>query len=174
MGFVRPNAMAAGLLVGLAAVAVSVPGLKVASGEGSLGVDLRVSVHVPAELAIAGDDLLVNARRLVPGTIHDEGHGSALLANQTGVPLTVHVGVIPSTPQLADQLVLELSSSRRRFARGTIAQLQAGRSSFVIPYRGHRRLRVRAWLPAVVREGYKGVLQDVTLELRATPEKPST
>jgi hypothetical protein len=174
MGFVRPSVTAAGLLVGLAAVAVSVPGLKVASGEGSLGVDLRVSVHVPTELAIEGDDLLVNARRLVPGTARAEGHGSALLANQTGVALRVHVAAQPSSPQLADQIVLELRSGHRRFARGTVSQLSAGTRSFVIPFRRRRRLSVRASLPPTVRSGYKGVLQDIALELRATADKPAT
>jgi hypothetical protein len=174
MGFVRPSATAAGLLVGLAAVAVSVPGLRVANGEGSLGADLRVTVQVPTELAIDGDALIVNARRLVPGTARDEGRGSTVLSNQTGVPLVVHVAAIPSSPQLADELVLELRSGSRRFARGTLTQLKAGRRSFVIPRGDRRRLSVRASLPSTVHSGYKGVLQDVALELRATAQRPAT
>jgi hypothetical protein len=170
MGFARPRATAAGLLVGLAAVAVAVPGLKVAGGEGSLGADVQVSVRVPGALALDGDKLIVNARRLVPAPGRNHAEGSATLINRAGMPLTVHVATLPSAPQLADQLMVELRSGRRRFALGTVAQLRSGRRSFVIPHRGRRRLRVRTWLPANVR-GYKGVLQDVTLELRATPRE---
>jgi hypothetical protein len=174
MGFGRPSATAAGLLVGLAAVAASVPGLKVASGEGSLGADVRISVHVPGELALASSKLMVNARRLVPGTAHDEASGSAIVINQTSVPLRVHVAALPSTPQLADQLMIELRSGHRRFARGTLAQLRSDGPGFFIPRAERRRLRVRAWLPRSVSSGYQGVLQDVMLELHATAEKPAS
>jgi hypothetical protein len=174
MGFVRPSATAAGLLVGLAAVAVSVPGLQVAAGEGSLGADVRVSLQVPGELALEGDSLVVNARRLVPGTAHDHASGSATLTNQTGMPLSVHVATLPSSPQLADQLMIELRSGNRRFARGTITQLRRGDRRFVIPRGQRRRLQVRAWLPPTVRDGYKGLLQDVALELRATAKGPDS
>jgi hypothetical protein len=173
MGFVRPSATAAGLLVGLAAVAVSVPGLQVAAGEGSLGTDVTVTVEVPGELRIDGDNLIVNARRLVPATTHDEARGSAVLTNQTGGALDVDVATLPSSPQLADQIMIELSSGNRRFARGTLTQLHTGGHSFVVPYRQHRQLRVRAWLPATVRSGYKGALQDIVLQLRATAKAPS-
>jgi hypothetical protein len=167
MGFARPSATAAGLLAGLAAVAVSVPSLKTARGEGSLGLDLRMSVLATGELAIGGDPLIVNARRLVPGSTHDAARGSTVLANQTGGPLTVHVATLPSSVQLSDQLMVELRAGGRRFARGTIAQLRSGARSFTIPYRGHRRLSVRAWLPASIKDGYRGALQDVSLELRS-------
>jgi hypothetical protein len=173
MGFARPSATAAGLLVGLAAVAASVPGLKVARGEGSLGTDVKVTVHVPGELGIDRDNLIVDARRLVPGTTHDQATGSAVLTNHTGVALNVAVATLPSSPQLADQIMIELTSGNRRFARGTLTQLRSGGQSFVMPYRGHRRLGVRAWLPATVHTGYKGALQDIVLELRATAKAPT-
>lgn len=169
MGFVRPSAMAAGLLVGLAAVGASVPHPRMAGGEGSLGLDLRVSATVPGELALGGDDLIVNARRIVPGRRKHDETGHATVTNQTGVPLDVRVVAIPSSPQLADRIMMSLRSDGRTLARGTLAELHRGTAAFHIRRGGRRRISARVWIPASVRDGYAGVLQDVSLELRAAP-----
>jgi hypothetical protein len=170
MGFVRPTATAVGLLAGLAAVAAWTPHLKMASGEGTLGLDVRMTAEVPGELALAGDNLMINARRLLPGTHHRDQQGTATVVNQTGSPLVVRVTALPSSLDGSDKVMVSLTSGRHRIARGTLEQLKRHGGTFHLPLRGRRRVKARVWIPKSVDNGYAGVLEDVSLELTAVAD----
>ena len=155
----------AAFAAGLAAVAVAVGGWRVEPGSGELGLDLQVIATNSGELAATPSGAFVSATALAPGRVVS---GHTTLRNETGATLTIRARALPDSPNADRALWVELYGDGQRLYRGPLGGLRRwspGRARLA----GGRRMKLalRAWVPAAAGEGYRGVIVDVPLELRA-------
>ena len=159
-----------GFVLGLGAALVLVLEGQMPPGEGTLGLDLRVSASPTAELAASPQGPLLTATRLVPRTSHSAAEGTAQLTNQTGRRLAVKLRAVPSSGDLDELLVLELWADGQPLRRARLGELRRfGRERFVLESGETQSLRVRASLPSSVERGYEGRIEDVQLDLETRP-----
>ena len=169
----RLRARPTGFLLGLGAALLLVLEGRMPPGEGSLGLDLRVTASPTAELAAAPTGPLLTATRLVPRTSRSGAEGAAQITNQTGRRLAVKLRALPSSGDLDELLLLELWADGRPLRRASLGELRRfGRERFLLESGETRSLRVRASLPSSVERGYEGRIEDVRIEFDTTPVKP--
>jgi len=161
----RPHiARAIGALLGLGlALAIVLVARPSASGAG-LTATVRFSIPLSGELATsppAPQPVLV-ADSLRPG----EGRtaGGFLLHNQTPRAMTLNFTARPSGTALDGLLQVRLSAAGQTLASGALqGMLHGSTSSLRLPSGATRRLKLEAWMPVNVGDGYEGRLIHVTL-----------
>lgn len=162
----RPSrlACAAGLAVGLAAVAIGLRAWTIRSTGPVLGTDIAVSAVAPGELALSGSGLVMQASGMrLGGRV---ATGALRMRNITGSALRVRIRALGSTRELDDALALSATSGGRRVAAGPARGLRTwSAGSIRIGMRETATVALRGWL----RRPLEGLIADVTLELRAWP-----
>jgi hypothetical protein len=149
-----------GLGIALAIVLVARPS---ANGAG-LTATVRFSIPPSGELARtppAPQPVLV-ADSLRPGA--GRTAGSFLLHNQTPRAMTLNFVARPSSTALDGLLQVRLRAGGQTLASGALQGMLHGSSgSLRLPSGATRRLKLEAWMPADVGDGYEGRLIRVAL-----------
>jgi hypothetical protein len=167
MGRTETWARRVGLAVGLAVAAALVLAGRLPAGDGTLGADLVVAAHPTGELGVRPSGPFLQGVDLRPG---DEARGEVEVVNQTGVPLEVRVRGLPSSTQLDGLLRIAIEAGDEPVFRGTLGQLRRWSSAALrLEPGGSRTLSVQAWLPASLRGGYEGRVEQVGLEFDPSP-----
>lgn len=139
---------------------------RVPGGTGTLGADVIFLAHPTGELGVSTGPVLSGTGMHPP----DEARGTLTLRNQTAATLDVRLRGLPSGGNLDDLLRVEVVAGDRPLFLGTLGGLRTWTETpLLLPSGGTATLSVRAWLPAEVRGGYEGRVEQVSLELRPTP-----
>lgn len=153
-------------LAGLALAVVAVLGWRMPVGSDTLALELRLIVNSTGELGVSPAGQIAARNDLEPRTDHDGLQAETSVTNQTGRPVLLGARALPSSRDLDNRLAVSVEAGGRILFRGELGKLRR-------PTRRSVRLRpgrtvpltVVAWLPARVRSGYEGRIEDVTLEL---------
>jgi hypothetical protein len=156
-----------GVLAGMALVAAVVLAFRIPDGSGTLGADVIVSISPTGELGVSRPGPFMSATGLRPGGALS---GEVDIANQTGRRLAVRLRALPDSKDLDRLLVVELRAGNATIYRGRLAGLRAGTRPFRLDSGRSRSLRLRASLPATVRDGYAGRIETIKLELSSAVE----
>ena len=159
------TARIAALVLGLlAAVAVAFNG-RMPEGSGRLGLDLKLVVQPTGELAVSPSGAVIRASGLEAGT---ERSGELTVRNQTAAPVDVQLRMTAAGREVDRLLWIEAASGDTTLLRGPLGHARSwtARSLRLAPGDA-RPLRVRVWLPEGAGSGYRGRIEDMTLELRS-------
>lgn len=159
----------AGVVAGVALVAVVVLAFRVPDGTGTLGADVIVAISPTGELGVSRPGPFMSVTGLRPGGTFT---GEVDVANQTGRRLAVRVRALPDSKDLDRLLVVDVRAgdAPRPIYTGLLAGLRAKTPAFRLDSGRKRALRVRASLPAGVADGYAGRIETISLELSSTVE----
>jgi hypothetical protein len=157
----------AGVVVGIAFVAVVVLVFRVPEGSGTLGSDVIFSISPTGELGVSRSGPFMSATGLRPGGVLE---GQVDVLNQTGKRLGVRLRALPDARDLDQLLVVDVRAGESALYHGPLGGLRQQTRAFRIDSGQERPLRVRASLPAGVRDGYAGRIETVSLELTSTVE----
>jgi hypothetical protein len=157
----------AGVAAGIVLVAVVVLAFRVPDGSGTLGADVIVAVSPTGELGVSRPGPFMSATGLRPG---DSLSGEVDVANQTGKRLAVRLRALPDSKDLDRLLVVDVHAGAVRLYRGRLGGLRAATPAFRLDSGRKRALRIRASLPAALRNGYAGRIETIKLELSSTVE----
>jgi hypothetical protein len=158
---------AIGLLVGLGSIALAVLAGQVAGGHAPAGSAVTVTALPTGEIGLSRSGPILVAADLHPGGPQTAARSGLIVANQTGRTLAVRMRALPSLPDLDRLLTVSLEVAGERPLVGPIGDLRRWTARPLVLRRGEsRRLVIRAWLPAGVRDGYQGRIVDVDLEFR--------
>ena len=159
----------AGVVAGIALVALVVLAFRVPDGSGSLGADVIVSISPTGELGLSKSGPFMSVTGLRPGGTLS---GEVKVANQTGRRLAVWVQGLPDSKDLDRLLLVEVRAGHatRPLYSGRLAGLRAKTRAFRLDSGHTTRLRIRASLPADLRGGYAGRIETVKLELSSVVE----
>jgi hypothetical protein len=152
----------AGVAAGVVLVAVLVVAFRIPDGSGTLGADVILSVSPTGELGVSRPGPFMSATGLRPGGALS---GEVDVTNQTGKRLAVRLRALPDSKDLDRLLVVDVRVGDTRLYRGPLGGLRANTRAFRLDSGRQQPLRVRASLPASVREGYAGRIQTIKLEL---------
>jgi hypothetical protein len=163
---IRPQhlARATGALLGIGvAVAIVFAARPSANGAG-LTATVRFSIPPSAELArtppAPAPVLIADALR--PG--EGQTAGSFDLHNQTPHMMLINFTARPSGTALNGLLQVRLTAAGKTLASGALqGMLRGSASSLRLPSGATRRLKLEAWMPANVGDGYEGRLIHVSL-----------
>ena len=124
---------------------------------------LRVAVAPAGELEVepARPRPLVDVRTLRPGG--PEAAGDFSIRNQTGRALEVALEAEVDSTALNGLLQVSVRSGQRRLAEGTLEDLALRPVRLRLDSGERAALRLRAWLPADLLDGYAGTRVEVTL-----------
>jgi len=155
-----------GLLLGCALAVGLVLSGRTPAGHAGSPASLTISSKPTTELGVSPVGELLSERNLKPGG--REAHATIGLANFTARALSVRLRVASSGQDLDRILVIELGTAGERVFRGRLGELRSwsARRLRLAP-RQKRRVEVRAWIPASVRDGYHGRSADVEFEWKA-------
>ena len=159
----------AGVAVGIGLVAVVVLAFRVPEGSGTLGSDVIFSISPTGELGVSHSGPFMSATGLRPG---GSLKGQVDVLNQTGKRLAVRLRALPDAKDLDRLLVVDVRAGDSLLYHGPLAGLRKKTRAFRIDSGQERSLRLRASLPARLREGYAGRIETVSLELTSTVEAP--
>jgi hypothetical protein len=154
----------AGVVVGIALVALVVVAFRVPGGSGALGADVIVAIAPTGELGVSRPGPFLTVTGLRPGA--DE-RSSVTVHNQTDKTLLVGLRALPDSRDLDDVLRLEVRAGDKTLFRGPLGRLRKGVSLGTFGSGDRRRLEVRTSLPASLRGGYAGRIETVSLRLRS-------
>jgi hypothetical protein len=157
----------AGVAAGIALVAVVVVAFRIPDGSGTLGADVILSVSPTGELGVSRSGPFMSATGLRPG---GSLSGDVDVTNQTGKRLAVRLHALPDSKDLDRLLVVDVRAGDARLYHGRLGGLRARTRPFRLDSGRKRAVRVRASLPASVREGYAGRIQTIKLELSSAVE----
>lgn len=155
-----------GFLLGCVLAAGLVLSGRAPEGQAGSGAGLTISTKPTTELGVEPVGELLSERNLKPGA--REAHATIRLANFTARALSVRLRIASGSQDLDRILLIELGTAGERVFRGRLGELRswsAGRLR--LAPRQKRRVEVRAWLPASVRDGYQGRSAEVELEWQA-------
>jgi hypothetical protein len=156
---------AAGLLVGLGLAALAVLSWRIPAQHTPLGADVAFLATPSGELELSPNGRFLSARSLSPGG--RAASGELRVRNQTGRALAVRPRALPSTRELDQLVVVELSAGPQRLYRGRLGGLRGpSRHRFRLASGGSTTLSTRVWIPRDVGPGWRGRIADVQLELR--------
>jgi hypothetical protein len=159
----------AGVAVGATLAALALLSWRIPHSGGALGADVQFVATPSGELATSPSGAFLSARRLLPGG--RPGTGDLRVDNVAGRPLAVRLRLLPSDPGLDRELRVELRGGDRTI-EAPLARLRSLTASVLhLRPRQTRRLRVRAWVPRSAGPGYEGRIAEVTVDLRAVPER---
>ena len=159
----------AGVVAGIALVAVVVLAFRVPDGSGTLGSDVIFSISPTGELGVSRSGPFMSATGLRPGGALE---GRVDVLNQTGKRLAVRLRALPDAKDLDRLLVVDVRAADSLLYHGPLAGLRKKTRAFRIASGQESTLRVRAALPAHVRDGFAGRIETVSLELTSTVEGP--
>ena len=161
---------AIGLLLGLGLILGAVLAGRVTGGAAPAGSAITVSMSRSGELQVFPSGTVLTAPDLHPGGPATAASGRVVMRNQTGRSLAVRLRAVPSLPDLDRLLWMELGvEGGPRLSAEVGALRRWSERPFVIRSGERRRISVRAWIPAGVREGYQGRVADVALEAESVP-----
>jgi hypothetical protein len=151
-----------GILLGVAIAAVALVSWRVPGGQRTLGADVRMEALQTGPVGVAPLQPFLSTPSLLPGSTVS---GDVTLRNQTGVPLSLRLRALPSTPDLDSLLQVRVSAGTRTLYDGSLGGLRtAGTAPLRVASARSAQLEVRATLPASVRSGFEGRIVDVTLQ----------
>jgi hypothetical protein len=152
-----------GIALGLCVALIALISWRVPGGERTLGADVRFEALQTGEIGVAPLHPFASAPSLLPGK---SVRGDVTVRNQTGVPLALRLRALPSTRDLDQLLVVQVSAGKRALYDGKLAGLRAGATApLVLKPAGAQRLRVSASLPTGLRTGFQGRILDVSLQI---------
>lgn len=159
----------AGVAAGIVLVAVLVLAFRVPDGSGTLGADVIVAISPTGELGVSEPGPFMSATGLRPGGTLS---GDVEVSNQTGRRLAVRLRALPDSKDLDRLLVVDVRAGHatRPIYTGRLGGLRAKTPAFRLDSGRKRALRVRASLPAGVKDGYAGRIETISLELSSTVE----
>lgn len=157
----------AGVAAGIVLVAVLVLAFRVPDGSGTLGADVIVAISPTGELGVSRPGPFMSATGLRPGGALS---GEVEVANQTGRRLAVRLRALPDSKDLDRLLVVDVRAGRARLFHGRLGGLRTKTPAFGLDSGRKRALRLRASLPASVKEGYAGRIETISLELSSAVE----
>ncbi len=153
-------------VAGVALAVAAVASWRVDAAPGSSRVDVRMSVNLTGELAVAPTGTVLFGRAMEAGTSRGSVRGRFSIRNQTPLPQAVRLRTRASSHGLDDLLWVEASSGGRRLFSGPLGELRRGsRRAIRVEPGGRRTVRLHAWLPARARAGYTEDREDIDLEL---------
>ena len=163
------TARLAGLLAGIAVAAVILVNGRVAPGSGTVGADVRFSVSPVGELEIAPLGVFLAGAGLGPDSA--AGEGELMVRNQTGSHLNVRLRAAPSSVDLDDRLMVQVSAGTKAVIQERLGAFRTGATAGFRLAPGERvELRVRAWVPPGT-QGHEGRVVDVSLQFDVDPER---
>jgi hypothetical protein len=156
----------AGVVAGIAFVALVVVAFRVPGGSGALGADVIVAIAPTGELGVSQPGPFLTVTGLRPGA--DE-RSSVTVHNQTDKTLLVGLRALPDSRDLDGVLQVEIraGNATRPIFTGPLGRLRKGVSLGTFRTGDRRRLDVRTSLPASLRSGYAGRIETVSLRLRS-------
>jgi hypothetical protein len=159
---------AIGLLLGLGLILGAVLAGRVTGGAAPAGSSITLSMSRSGELEIVPSGAVLTAPDLHPGAT--AASGRVVMRNQTGRSLAVRLRAVPSLPDLDRLLRMDVAVERGPRLSAPIGALRGwSERPFLIRSGEHRRISLRAWLPAGIREGYQGRVVEVALEATSVP-----
>ena len=156
-----------GIAAGIALVVLVVLAFRIPDGKGTLGADVIVAISPTGELGVSRPGPFMSATGLRPGGTLS---GDVEVANQTGRRLAVRLRALPDSKDLDRLLVVDVRAGGARLYHGRLGGLRTKTAAFLLDSGRKRTLRVRASLPAAVRDGYAGRIETISLELSSTVE----
>lgn len=164
---------AIGLLLGLGLVLAAVLAGRVSGGAAPAGSAITVSMTPTGELQLSPSGAVLTAPDLHPGGPATAATGQVVMRNQTGRSLAVRLRAVPSLPDLDRLLWMDVAVQRGPRLSSEVGALRRwSERPFVIRSGERRRISLRAWIPAGVRGGYQGRVEDIALEVRSVPVGP--
>ena len=159
-----------GFVLGLVLALAIVLAWRVPASTGRLGLDVRVAVNQSGELHVEPVGTFVSGTGLEATAGRDTAHGKTTVTNQTGSKLDVRVRALPSSHDVDRLLLVDVRAGDELLYRGPLGGLRSWSRDAVRVGPAHRfPLDVRVRVPASAGNGYRGRIEDVTLELRSTP-----
>lgn len=162
---------ATGALIGTAAALTLVAAARPGSGVAGLPASIRFALAPPGTLSVtpAAPASVLDAKRLVPG-------GRPLTArftvrNQSGVALQVGLHAIAAVHNLDGLLRIRITSGGGHILADTTLQGLRRDTELGPPlaWGAVRALRVKAWIPGAITDGYQGVAVEGMFALTAQP-----
>ena len=152
-------AFAAGAVLAAGVVAAgSVPG-----GTEPLQGSLAMNVAAGGGLAVTPEGPLLSARGIGPGS--EATRSRVRLFNQTSAPARPLVRVTGADTDLDDVVRVELRLGKSQPRLTSLGRLRRWRPlGRALPSQQGRRVTVRVWIPAEVRDGHQGRRADLALE----------
>jgi hypothetical protein len=159
-----------GLLLGLGLILAAVLAGRVTGGAAPTGSAITVSMSRSGELQLFPAGTVLTAPDLHPGGPATAATGRVVVRNQTGRSLAVRLRAVPSLPDLDGLLWMDVAVERGPRLSSEVGALRRwSERPFVIRSGERRRISLRAWIPAGVRDGYQGRVEDVVLEAVSVP-----
>ena len=152
----------AGVVAGIALVAVLVLTFRVQDGKGTLGADVIMSLSPTGELGVSRPGPFMSVTGLRAG---GSFRGETIVHNQTGKGLVVRLRALPDGKDLDRVLQVDVSAGATRLFHGPLGGLRGGTRVFELASGARRALRIRASLPGGLKNGYAGRIETVKLEL---------
>lgn len=166
MTAIAPRLMTvAGALLGAGVAVLLLVGARPSSSFATLPGSVRFSVPLTGELEVrpAAPRPVLAIPALLPGTRPDAA--TVTLRNQTGRTLAVDLRARAATHDLDGLLRVRLRAGGRLLADTTLQGLRHGEHfALRVPSGARRTLRLQAWLPAAITDGFQGRSVDVTLQ----------
>lgn len=154
----------AGALLGAGAALVLLVGARPSSSFTTLPASVRVSVPLTGELEVqpAAPRPVLAVPALLPGA--RPATATVTLRNQTGRTLAVDLRARAAARDLDGLLRVRLRTGGRTLADTTLQGLRHG-TGFVLrlPSGARRTVRLQAWIPAAITDGFQGRSVAVTL-----------
>ena len=158
-------------LTGIGLAAATVVSSRVSGGTGTLGADVSVQVAPTGELSVSTTGVFLSGVNLQPGS--PPARGQLVVRNQTGSTLAVRVRALPSVPDLDGLLWLRVGLTDETVFDAALGGLRMWSDHpFHIGPGDQEPLRVQAWFPREVQDGYQGRIADIALEMQAEPVRP--
>jgi len=155
-----------GFLLGCALAVGLVLSGRTPEGHAGSPASLTISSKPTTELGVSPAGELLSERNLKPGG--RQAHATVGIANFTAHALPVRLRVASTGQDLDRILVIELGTPGKRLFRGRLGELRSwSKRPLRLAPRQKRRVEIRAWIPASVRDGYQGRSADVELEWKA-------
>jgi hypothetical protein len=160
----RRAARSAGLVLGVALVAVMLVGWRVPGGSKAPGAQVSVTINRTGELDVEPLGRLMDARDLRPGRF---AQARFTVVNTTGTAVDVRLRARVDGTDLDDELAFGVTARGISRFSGTLGQLRVPtRRRLIMSPGAHVPLIVRVWVPSRARD-YRGRSAEVTLELKS-------
>jgi hypothetical protein len=157
-------AQSAGLVVGVAVVALMLAGWRVPGGSKAPGAHVSLTVNRIGEFDVEPFGQLVDVHDLVPGRVAEVRF---VVTNVTGTAINLRVRARAADADLDGQLAFRVVTRGTSLFSGTLGQLRVPTRRRLILSPGARLpVLVRVWLPSRAR-AYRARNAEVSLELRS-------
>lgn len=159
----------ASFAAGIVLVAIALAAWRVPAASGPLGAELRVSAVPAGELTVSRIDPFLVETGLRPTGRAPRAAHTLTLRNVAGRPLGFRMRSVPSGRGLDGVLRIEARVGGHELYTGTLGGLRRWtRGVFSLASGERSPLAVKAWLPSSAARGSEGMIEDVSLEFRAS------